>query len=321
MLTRSERTLFRNLERGILSVDSILHLPCEEPTTILCYAISLQREEWVNYLVNNGADVNLGVAGNTPLTEAIMCTNFQAFRQIMAKLMAPRAGYPELKFECSSQGRSLIQELISFEQDEEYLWFLVQNKFDINTRSKDITDVEGALCRLTDYTPFLHCVHKRNFDLARRLCKHGADPNITGILITYHRKYIVHSLELICFHTQNSPAQRLLDVRKVLEMKANVDHTDSRGMSCLHMAAEREWGDLSQLLIQFGANVNIRSKKSHRHATAMEFAETPQGITAIWTSVCARRLAFCMITHKRVGCSFGQNLPGDVVRQIVRKYL
>ena len=302
-------------------MDSILQLPCQDPITILCYAISLQSEEWVNYLINHGADVNLGVGGNTPLTEAIMCKNFQAFRQIMGKLMEPRAGYAKLKFECTSQGRSLIQELIRFEQDEEYLWFLVENKFDINTRSKDITDVEGALCRLTDYTPFLYCVQMRNFDLARRLCKHGADPNITGILITYHLKYIVHSLEMICFHTHNSPAQRLLDVRKVLEMKANVDHTDSRGMSCLHKAAEREWGDLSQLLIEFGADVNIRSNKSHRHARAVEFAETPQTIKAIWTSVCERRLAFCMSTHKRVGCSFGQNLPGDVVWKIVRQYL
>lgn len=321
MLSRSDKLLFKNVQNGKLGVNNIVKLHCEEPMTILCYAISLQNFEWVSYLVDNGADVNLGVSGTTPLTEAVMCTSYSTFRQIVSKLMEPRAGHSALNFSCTSHGRSLIQELITFQQDEDYLWFLLDNNFNINTQSKDIIDANGGLCRITDYTPFLYCVQMRNFTLAKQLCARGACPNIKGTRIAYHRKYTAHPLEVACFHSTCPANERLRDVRQVLELKANVDTRDQRGMTCLHVAAEREMPRLCQLLIAYGANVNIRSEIAYKYQTPIEFAEIPKVRQEIWTSVCERRIAFCMIVHPRVGSCFGQYLSRDILWKIVSIYL
>lgn len=319
MASHAGKKLIRVQEGRDLHVNSIVNSHSGQQATILCHAISLQDLALVKFLLDNGADVNIGVSGTTPLSEAVECTDYFVFCNIITALEQSRSWSRALSNSYKLGGRTILQEIITSRRDLRFLSYLVGKSFDINGRSTDIAD--GKICRITDYTPFMYAVLMRDFELARELIMHGADPNIMAARVTHHRKRPVHALEVAFLHSSSTTNQFGPDVRLVLEAKANVDASDENGMSCLHLAAAREQQEACRILIACGVNVNARCHPAHGARRAIDFAETPVTRDAILCTVQERQLAFCMIAHTRLGGLRGWVLPAEIVRGIASIYL
>lgn len=206
--------------------------------TPLAVAASNGNKEIMELLIQNGANVNtIDTRGNTPLIRSIReADSLEAARLLLA------AGASASINQVSSNDASIGSALHSAVRrgKPEFIELLLQHGADINLRDKD------------QQTPLALAVISGRTEIVELLIKKGADVNTVNIR---GNTPLINSTA----GKDSSQIARLLLEAGATQTIDHVSHTANVG-SALHSAIWQKNMDLVKLLLQFGANINLRDR-------------------------------------------------------------
>jgi uncharacterized protein len=148
----------------------------------------------------------------------------------------------------------------------------------VNARTRELPPSRRWLYSLNDVswvdftgqTPFLRAALSADTATMRLLVAHGADPNLptlagtTPLMAAAGVNWVVAQT-----YTESVPA-RLESVKLCLELGADVNATNSMGLTALLGAVNRGSNDIIELLVQRGARLDIKDKEGR---TPLRWAE------------------------------------------------
>ena len=156
---------------------------------------------------------------------------------------------------------------------------LLQRGADPNVRMKEVPPIRRDFLRITgslawvDFTgqtPFLRAALSADTTTMRLLVEHGADPNLptlagtTPLMAAAGVNWVVAQT-----YTESIPA-RLDAVKLCLGLGADVNATNSMGLTALLGAVNRGSNDIIELLVARGARLDIKDKEGR---TPLRWAE------------------------------------------------
>ena len=155
---------------------------------------------------------------------------------------------------------------------------LIDAGANVNARTRELPPARRWLYSLNDpswvdftgQTPFLRAAFSADTTTMRLLVEHGADPNLptlvgtTPLMAAAGVNWVVAQT-----YTESIPA-RLDAVKLSLELGADVNATNSMGLTALLGAVNRGSNDIIELLVTRGANLDIKDKEGR---TPLRWAE------------------------------------------------
>ena len=155
---------------------------------------------------------------------------------------------------------------------------LIDAGANVNARTRELPPARRWLYSLNDVswvdftgqTPFLRAALSADTTTMRLLVEHGADPNLptlagtTPLMAAAGVNWVVAQT-----YTESVPA-RLDAVKLCLELGADVNATNSMGLTALLGAANRGSNDIIELLVERGARLDIKDKEGR---TPLRWAE------------------------------------------------
>jgi ankyrin repeat protein len=146
---------------------------------------------------------------------------------------------------------------------------LIDTGANVNARTRELPPARRWLYSLNDVswvdftgqTPFLRAALSADTTTMRLLVEHGADPNLptlagtTPLMAAAGVNWVVAQT-----YTESVPA-RLDAVKLCLELGADVNATNSMGLTALLGAVNRGSNDIIELLVQRGARLDIKDKE------------------------------------------------------------
>jgi len=242
--------------------------------TSLLYAARDGRPEEARLLVAAGADVNLADPnGISPLLMAILNNHVDVARFLL--------DYGANIHAADFWGRTPLWaavELRNLDLDHgvdsgidrgpvlDFIRLLLDRGADVNARTKEVPPSRRFLYSLGDVswvdmtgqTPFLRAALSGDVSLMHLLLERGADPNIatfggTTALIA------AAGVNWTVAQTYTVSKEALLEaVRLCLEKGANVNATNSMGLTAVMGAANRGSDDIIQFLVEKGAKLDVK---------------------------------------------------------------
>ena len=122
----------------------------------------------------------------------------------------------------------------------------------------------------TGQTPFLRAALSGDTATMRLLVQHGADPNLPTLAGTTPLMAAAGVNWVVAQTYTESPQARLDAVTLCLELGADVNATNSMGLTALLGAANRGSNDIIELLVKRGARLDIKDKEGR---TPLRWAE------------------------------------------------
>ena len=122
----------------------------------------------------------------------------------------------------------------------------------------------------TGQTPFLRAALSGDTDHDAAAAQHGADPNLPTLAGTTPLMAAAGVNWVVAQTYTESPQARLDAVKLCLELGADVNATNSMGLTALLGAANRGSNDIIELLVKRGARLDVKDKEGR---TALRWAE------------------------------------------------
>jgi ankyrin repeat protein len=155
---------------------------------------------------------------------------------------------------------------------------LIDAGADVNARTRELPPARRWLYSLNDVswvdftgqTPFLRAALSGDTATMRLLVQRGADPNLPTLAGTTPLMAAA-GVNWVVAQTYTESPQALIDaVNLCLELGADVNATNSMGLTALLGAANRGSNDLIELLVKRGARLDIKDKEGR---TPLRWAE------------------------------------------------
>jgi ankyrin repeat protein len=127
----------------------------------------------------------------------------------------------------------------------------------------------------TGQTPFLRAALSADTTTMRLLLKHGADPNLPTLAGTTPLMAAAGVNWVVAQTYTESPQARIDAVMLCLELGADVNASNSMGLTALLGAVNRGSNDIIELLVTRGARLDIKDKEGrtpHRWAEGVFLA-------------------------------------------------
>ena len=148
----------------------------------------------------------------------------------------------------------------------------------VNARTRELPPSRRWLYSLNDVswvdftgqTPFLRAALSADTATMRLLVEHGADPNLPTLAGTTPLMAAAGVNWVVAQTYTESVAARLEAVKLCLELGADVNATNSMGLTALLGAVNRGSNDIIELLVQRGARLDIKDKEGR---TPLRWAE------------------------------------------------
>jgi ankyrin repeat protein len=149
---------------------------------------------------------------------------------------------------------------------------------DVNSRTREVPPSRRWLYSLGDVswvdftgqTPFLRAALSGDTAAMRLLLQYGADPNLPTFANTTPLMAAAGVNWAVAQTYTESPRARLDAVRLCLELGADVNATNSMGLTALLGAANRGSNDIIELLVDRGARLDIKDREGR---TPLRWAE------------------------------------------------
>ena len=259
--------------------------------TPLLYAARDGRLEAARALVASGADVELAdVNGIRPLLMAVLNNNLNVARLLLEKGAQVNADdfWGRTPLWAAVEYRNL--DMNNRDQDSptdngvdrgpilEFIKVLIDAGADVNARTREVPPSRRWLYSLGDVswvdftgqTPFLRAALSGDTAAMRLLLAHGADPNLATQAGTTPLMAAA-GVNWVVAQTYTESKQALVDaVTLCLELGADVNATNSMGLTALLGAANRGSNDIIELLVSRGARLDVQDKEGR---TPIRWAE------------------------------------------------
>jgi ankyrin repeat protein len=259
--------------------------------TPLLYAARDGRLDAARRLIDAGADVELSDAnGIRPLLMAVLNNNLDVARALITKGADINAD--------DFWGRSPLWAAVEYrnldmnnnDQDSPtdngvdrapiltFITELLEAGAHVNVRTRELPPARRWLYSLNDVswvdftgqTPFLRAALSGDTAVMRLLLRHGADPNLPTLAGTTPLMAAA-GVNWVVAQTYTESPQGLVDaVALCLELGADINATNSMGLTALLGAVNRGSNDIIELLVKRGARLDIKDKEGR---TPMRWAE------------------------------------------------
>ena len=259
--------------------------------TPLLYAARDGRLEAARSLLAAGADVELADAnGIRPLLMAALNNNLDVARLLLDKGANVNAD--------DFWGRSPLFAAVEYrnldmnnrDQDSpkdngvdrapilEFIKVLLKAGANVNARTKEVPPSRRWLYSLGDVswvdftgqTPFLRAALAGDTTVMRLLLAHGADPNLATPAGTTPLMAAAGVNWAVAQTYTESPQALIAAIELCLELGADVNATNSMGLTALLGAANRGSNDIIELLVERGARLDVKDKEGR---TPVRWAE------------------------------------------------
>jgi ankyrin repeat protein len=155
---------------------------------------------------------------------------------------------------------------------------LIDAGANVNARTRELFPVRRWLYSLNDVswvdftgqTPFLRAALSADTATMRLLVEHGADPNLPTLAGTTPLMAAAGVNWVVAQTFTESVQARLDAVKLCLDLGADVNATNSMGLTALLGAVNRGSNDIIELLVQRGARLDIKDKEGR---TPLRWAE------------------------------------------------
>jgi ankyrin len=259
--------------------------------TPLLYAARDGRVEAALALVAAGANVEMAdVNGIRPLLMAVLNNNLDVARLLLEKGAQVNADdfWGRTPLWAAVEYRNL--DMNNRDQDSptdngvdrgpilEFIKVLIDAGADVNARTREVPPSRRWLYSLGDVswvdftgqTPFLRAALSGDTAAMRLLLAHGVDPNLATQAGTTPLMAAA-GVNWVVAQTYTESKQALIDaVTLCLELGADVNATNSMGLTALLGAANRGSNDIIELLVSRGARLDIQDKEGR---TPLRWAE------------------------------------------------
>jgi ankyrin repeat protein len=259
--------------------------------TPLLYAARDGRLAAARRLVAAGADIELADAnGIRPLLTAILNDNLDVARFLLEYGADVNADdfWGRAPLWAAVEYRNL--DMNNKDQDSptdngvdrapilEFIKVLLDAGADVNGRTREVPPSRRWLYSLNDVswvdftgqTPFLRAALSGDTATMRMLLQYGADPNLPTLAGTTPLMAAAGVNWVVAQTYTESPQARLDGVKLCLELGADVNATNSMGLTALLGAANRGSNDIIELLVDRGARLDIKDREGR---TPLRWAE------------------------------------------------
>jgi ankyrin repeat protein len=242
-------------------------------------------------LIEAGADLELGDANAIrPLLMSLLNNNLDVARLLLSKGANVNADdfWGRTPLWAAVEYRNL--DMNNNDQDSptdngvdrgpilEMIKELIAAGANVNARTRELFPVRRWLYSLNDVswvdftgqTPFLRAALSADTATMRLLVEHGADPNLPTLAGTTPLMAAAGVNWVVAQTYTESVAARLEAVKLCLELGADVNATNSMGLTALLGAVNRGSNDIIELLVQRGARLDIKDKEGR---TPLRWAE------------------------------------------------
>jgi ankyrin repeat protein len=244
--------------------------------TALVFAAREGSMDAVQALLDVKADVNQTAAdGTSPLEVAVLNGNYDIAVFLMDKGASPnitnRKGwtplYQAVKNRNLEVGAVPLMKTGALTDELELIKIILNHGADPNIRARanfqGRNGQGGTWMKEAGATPFLRASLNGDITVMRLLLNYGADPNIP----TEDHTTPLMALSGVGFAegfiSHHSPEETMQALRLVLELGADVNAANDRGLTALHGAAHRGDNQVIQVLADLGAQLN---RKDHSPA-------------------------------------------------------
>jgi ankyrin repeat protein len=259
--------------------------------TPLLYAARDGRAGAARRLLDAGADVELPDAnGIRPLLMAVLNNKLDVARLLIAKGANVNGDdfWGRSPLWAAVEYRNL--DMNNVEQDAPkdngvdrapilvFIKELIDAGANVNARTRELPPARRWLYSLNDVswvdftgqTPFLRAALSGDTASMRLLVQHGADPNLATLAGTTPLMAAA-GVNWVVAQTYTESPQALVDaVNLCLELGADINATNSMGLTALLGAANRGSNDLIELLVKRGARLDVKDKEGR---TPLRWAE------------------------------------------------
>ena len=259
--------------------------------TPLLYAAREGRIEAAGLLIAAGADVERAEAnGIRPLLMAVLNNRMDVARLLLDSGADPNADdfWGRRPLWAAVEYRNL--DMNNRDQDSpthngvdrgpilEFIRVLIDAGADVNARTREVPPSRRWLYSLGDVswvdftgqTPFLRAALSGDTATMRLLLEHGADPNLPTLAGTTPLM-AASGVNWVVAQTYTESDRALIDaVRLCLELGADVNATNTMGLSALLGAANRGSNDIIRILVDNGARLDVVDREGR---TAIRWAE------------------------------------------------
>ncbi len=242
-------------------------------------------------LIEAGADLELGDANNIrPLLTALLNNNLAVARLLLSKGANVNADdfWGRTPLWAAVEYRNL--DMNNNDQDSPtdngvdrapilvMIKELIDAGANVNARTRELAPVRRWLYSLnevswvdfTGQTPFLRAALSADTATMRLLVERGADPNLPTLAGTTPLMAAA-GVNWVVAQTYTESVQARLDAVKLcLELGADINATNSMGLTALLGAANRGSNDIIEFLVQRGARLDIKDKEGR---TPLRWAE------------------------------------------------
>jgi ankyrin repeat protein len=259
--------------------------------TPLLYAARDGRLSAARRLVEAGADVELGDGNDIrPLLMAALNNHLDVARYLLSKGANVNADdfWGRTPLWAAVEHRNL--DMNNNDQDSptdngvdrapilEFIKELIAGGANVNARTRELPPSRRWLYSLNDVswvdftgqTPFLRAALSADTATMRLLVQHGADPNL-GTLAGTTPLMAAAGVNWVVAQTYTESKQAQIDaVNLCLELGADVNATNSMGLTALLGAVNRGSNEIVELLVRRGARLDIQDKEGR---TPLRWAE------------------------------------------------
>jgi len=259
--------------------------------TSLLYAARDGKVASARRLIDAGADLELAEAnGIRPLLMAALNNQLDVARLLLAKGANVNADdfWGRTPLWAAVEYRNL--DMNNVEQDDpkdngvdrapilDFIKELIAAGANVNARTRELPPARRWLYSLNDVswvdftgqTPFLRAALSGDTTTMKLLVQHGADPNLPTLAGTTPLMAAAGVNWTVQQTYTESPQARIDAVNLCLELGADVNATNSMGLTALLGAVNRGSNDIIEILVKRGARLDIKDKEGR---TPLRWAE------------------------------------------------